>query len=197
MTIMALADKEPALFGHRVVGVALVATSTGKLAEVTFGLPAAFSRVNKRVLPFLTRGMQARPEVFDRGRRIGTDLAFLGARRVGFGPEASPAQVEFTEKMIAATPTDVIADFYATLVDHDKLSALPVLRGVETLVLVGSADVLTPPDHSRTIAAQLPDAQLVVVEGAGHMVKHERHALVNLQLRALVRRATNRARRSA
>jgi len=197
MTIMALADQCPELFGERIVGVALVATSTGKLAEVTFGLPALFSGVNKRVLPYLTRGMQSRPAVFERGRRLGTDLAFVGARRVGFGPEASPAQVEFTERMIAATPSDVIADFYGTLIDHDKLAALPVLKKVETLVLVGSADVITPPDHSRTIAQQLPDAQLVVVEGAGHMVMMERHALVNLQLRALFRRAAGARRRTA
>ena len=35
MTIMALADQQPELFGDRVIGVALVATSPGRLAEVT------------------------------------------------------------------------------------------------------------------------------------------------------------------
>lgn len=198
MTIMALADGHPELFGDRVVGVALLATSPGKLAEVTFGLPAVFSGVNRRVLPFVTRGMRGRPELFDRGRRLGTDLAFLAARRGGFGSKnVPPSLVELTERMIAETPADVIAEFYDTFVDHDKLHALPVLDDVETLVLVGSEDVVTPVAHSREIAAQLPRAQLVVLEGAGHMVQLERHALVTLQLRALIRRATGARRRTA
>jgi pimeloyl-ACP methyl ester carboxylesterase len=198
MTIMALAERHPELFGDRVVGVALVATSPGKLAEVTFGLPTVFSGVNRRVLPFVTRGMRGRPELFERGRRLGTDIAFLAARRGGFGgKDVSPSLVELTERMIAQTPADVIAEFYGTFVDHDKLHALSVLDDVETLVLVGSEDVVTPVSHSREIAAALPGAQLVVLEGAGHMVQLERHALVTLQLRALVRRATGSRRRTA
>lgn len=198
MTIMSLADQRPDLFGSRVVGVALVATSPGKLAEVTFGLPAFFTGVNRRVLPFLTRGMRVQPVLFERGRRLGTDVAFLAARRLGFGSkDVPPSLVELTETMIAATPVDVIAEFYATFMDHDLLSALPVLQAVDTLVLVGSEDVLTPVSHSREIASSLPNAQLVVLEGAGHMVQLERPALVTLQLRALVRRATSSRRRTA
>jgi len=198
MTVMALADRHPELFGSRVVGVALVATSPGKLAEVTFGLPALFSGVNRRVLPYLTRGMRGRPQLFERGRRLGTDVAFLATRRASFGgKDVPPSLVELTERMIAATPVDVIAEFYDTFIDHDKLHALPVLDAVETLVLVGSEDVVTPLDHSRAIAKALPSAQLVVLDGAGHMVQLERPALVTLHLRALIRRATRAGRRSA
>ncbi len=198
MTIMALADQHPELFGPRVVGVALLGTSTGKLASVTFGLPAVFQGVNRRVLPWVTRGMRGRPEVFERGRRIGTDLAFVAARRTAFGSsEVSPSLVEFVEQMLADTRVDVIAEFYDTFMDHDKLARLGVLEGVETLVLVGSHDKLTPVEHSRQIAAAVPSAQLVILEGAGHMVQLERAALVNLHLRALLRRATKAASRSA
>lgn len=198
MTIMALADQYPELFGERVVGVALVATSTGKIAEVTFGLPAFFSGVTKRALPFVTRGMIGQPRLVERGRRIGTDLAFLATKRAAFGdPDVAPSLVEFVEKMTAELPVDVIAEFFETFVDHDKLEALPVLRDIEVMVLAGSRDLITPVDHSRTIAAELPDAQLVVIEGAGHMVQLERSALVNLHLRALVSRATKAASRTA
>jgi pimeloyl-ACP methyl ester carboxylesterase len=194
MTIMALADQHPELFGSRVVGVSLIGTSTGKMASVTFGLPAVFTGVTRRALPFVTRGMKGRPQLFERGRRLGTDLAFVATRRGAFGSsDVSPSLVEFVEKMTAETPVDVIAEFYDTFVDHDKLDALPVLDAVETLILVGSRDVVTPVDHSRTIAAGLPSAQLVVVEGAGHMVQLERAAMVTLHLRALLRRATRSA----
>jgi pimeloyl-ACP methyl ester carboxylesterase len=198
MTIMALADQHPELFGDRVVGVALLSTSTGKLASVTFGLPAVFKGVNRKVLPWVTRGMRGNPEVFERGRRLGTDLAFVGARRTAFGTkEVSPSLVEFVEQMLAATRVDVIAEFYDTFMDHDKLAQLGVLADVETLVLVGSADKLTPVEHSREIAAAVPTAHLVVVEGAGHMVQLERAALVNLHLRALLGRATRATSRTA
>ena len=198
MTVMALADRHPELFGSRVVGVALVGTSTGRLAEVSFGLPAALTPVTRRVLPWLTRGMQRRPGVFERGRRLGTDLAFLIARHEAFGDDdVSPALVEFVERMTANTRIDVIAEFYDTFTAHDKLTALDVLRDVATLVLVGSKDLITPADHSEVIAKALPTAQLVVLEGAGHMVQLERAEMVTLHLRALLRRAARPVHRSA
>ena len=198
MTIMALADAHPALFGSRIVAVGLIGTSTGKLAELTFGLPGLVRPVSRRVLPFLTRGMRSRPQHFERGRRVGTDLAFLLTRFGGFGDrDVSPAVVQFVERMGAETPVDVIAEFYDTFTTHDKLAAIEVLRTVETLVLVGSKDLMTPVEHSREIAGVLPQAVLVVVEGAGHMVALERPALVTLQLRALIARATRSTARSA
>jgi pimeloyl-ACP methyl ester carboxylesterase len=198
MTIMALADEHPELFGERVVGVALVGTSTGKLASVTFGLPAVFERINRRALPYLTRGMRGRPDVFERGRRLGTDLAFVGTKRIAFGDgDISPAHVEFVEEMLADIRVDVIAEFYDTFMAHDVLERIGVLADVETLILCGSADKITPVGHSRELAAALPTAQLVVVEGAGHMVQLERGALVTLQLRALVRRSTKAHSRTA
>jgi pimeloyl-ACP methyl ester carboxylesterase len=198
MTIMALADAHPELFGRRIVGVALIGTSTGQLAELTFGLPKAVLPVSRRVLPFLTRGMRRRPAHFERGRRLGTDLAFLLTRYGGFGDrDVSPSVVQFVEAMGVRTPVDVIAEFYDTFTTHDKLAAIGVLHDVETLVLVGSKDLMTPVEHSRAIADTLPAAHLVVVEGAGHMVVLERPALVTLQLRALIGRATRAAARTA
>lgn len=141
-------------------------------------------------LPWLTRGVRRRPAPFERGRRLGTDLAFLIARHEAFGSrDVSPALVQFVEQMTARTRIDVIAEFYDTFTTHDKLAALAVLRRVATLVLVGDNDRITPRGHSEVIAANLPDAELVVVEDAGHMVVLERPALVTEHLRALVRRA--------
>ena len=65
MTIMALADQAPELFGDRIVGVALLSTSAGKLAEVGFGAPAAIARSGARHRVARTRG---RPEATDARR---------------------------------------------------------------------------------------------------------------------------------
>jgi pimeloyl-ACP methyl ester carboxylesterase len=198
MTIMALADQRPELFGDRIVGVALIGTSAGALAKITFGLPSAVAPVTRVVLPWLTRGVRTRPQVFERTRGLGPDLTFVVARKLAFGDgDISPALVDFVAKLVADTPVDVIAEFYDTFTTHDKLKALGVLRDVEVLVLAGTQDRMTPVQHSEAIAAALPDAQLALVEGAGHMVVLERAPLVTLHLRALVNRARQRAARAA
>ncbi len=115
------------------------------------------------------------------------------ARRIAFGDrDVSPALVGFVEQMTAECPVEVIAEFYDTFMSHDKLAALDVLRAVDVLVLVGTRDLVTPEEHSRGIAAALPDAHLVVVEGAGHMALLERADVVSAHLQALLRRAADR-----
>jgi pimeloyl-ACP methyl ester carboxylesterase len=45
---------------------------------------------------------------------------------------------------------------------------------VPALVIVGSEDALTPPALSEGMVAALPDAELVVIDGAGHLTALER-----------------------
>jgi pimeloyl-ACP methyl ester carboxylesterase len=61
----------------------------------------------------------------------------------------------------------------------------PHLAGIAcpTLVLVGAADELTPPDRSEEMARAIPGARLVVVSGSGHLSPLERPPQVT---RALV-----------
>jgi pimeloyl-ACP methyl ester carboxylesterase len=190
MTVMALADRHPELFGPRVIGVALLSTSTGKLAEVTLGFPAITAKLRAPVLPFALRVMRTRAGLIERSRRIGSDIAWLLTRRYSFGStDVSPALVEYVGQMIAATPVEVVADFFPALNAHDKLSALGRLRDLETLIAVGDKDLLTPVEHSRRMADALPNAELLVLEGAGHLAMMERPAIVNLRLRAFLHRA--------
>jgi len=194
MTVMALAREHPELFGPRVVGVALLSTSTGKLASVTFGLPAVLVRAWGPLIPWVSRGLRSRATLLERTRRVGTDIAFLLTRRYAFGdPRVSPRLVSYVESMISSTPVEVVADFLPAFTAHDALSALDVLRRVETLLLVGDSDLVTPEDHSRRMAAALPDAELVVVPGAGHLALMEKAPLVNLHLRAFLHRAVRRS----
>ena len=130
----------------------------------------------------------------ERSRQVVGDLVWLSVRRLGFGSkEISGALVDYVSEIIAGTPIQTIADFYDALMTHDKLDALPVLRDLPVLVLVGDRDLITPPDHSRAIAAELPDAELVVLENAGHMVMLERAALATLHLRTFLHRAHRHA----
>ncbi len=53
---------------------------------------------------------------------------------------------------------------------------------VPALVVCGTEDRLTPVKYARYLADHLPDARLVTIEGAGHMVMVERPAEVNAAL---------------
>ncbi len=189
MTIMALADRHPELFGDRVAGVALLSTAAGTMAETALGLPAFVGRWAGPLVPGAVHRLQRRAALIQRGVREGSDVSYLAVRRFALAPDASPALVELTERMVLRTPVAVLLEFVPTLLDHDKLAAIDVLRGVPTLVLAGERDQLTPPQRSRDIAAALPEAELVTLGGAGHMVILERPSLVNLHLRSLARRA--------
>jgi pimeloyl-ACP methyl ester carboxylesterase len=190
MAVMSLLDRHPELFGPRVIGVALISTSTGRLSEVSLGLPAVTARLRAPVMPLVLRTMRSRAGLIERGRRVGSDLAWLLTRRYSFGSsDVSPALVDYVESMITNTPVDVVADFFPALTSHDKLGSVSGLAGLEVLIIVGEKDLLTPEEHSRRMAQLLPHAELLVLDGAGHLVMMERPALVNLRLRAFLHRA--------
>jgi pimeloyl-ACP methyl ester carboxylesterase len=129
-------------------------------------------------------------ELVERARRSGSDVAFLGMRRIAFGDsEVSPTVVDFLERIIRSTPIDVIADFYVALVGHEKRHALKVLGNVPVLVLTGDRDRLVDPSLSDGIASAIRDAKLVKVHGAGHLVILERPAEVNVAIVDLVTQA--------
>jgi pimeloyl-ACP methyl ester carboxylesterase len=108
--------------------------------------------------------------------------------RFSFGGDVDPALVDDVEAMIGGTGVDVLAAFAPTFLDHDKLAALPVLARVPVTILVGTADLMTPVAHARTIAEALPDAELQVLPDVGHMVPTERPDVVADALRRLVER---------
>jgi 3-oxoadipate enol-lactonase/4-carboxymuconolactone decarboxylase len=65
---------------------------------------------------------------------------------------------------------------------YDVLADLPKVD-VPTLIVTGSRDILTPPFLSREMTKQIPDAELVVFEGCGHMAPFERHDELTAQVR--------------
>ncbi|URM92649.1 alpha/beta hydrolase [Streptomyces sp. MRC013] len=192
MTVMALVDQYPELVRDRVAGVAFVGTSAGRLAELTYGLPTAPAQAVRRALPGVLRALGARAELVERGRRATADLFAGLVRRYSFGArEVDPVLARFAERMIEATPIDVVAEFYPAFAEHDKADALTVLADadVPVLALAGERDVVTPRSHTEAIAALLPDAELVVVPDAGHLVMLEHPRTVTARLLGLLVRA--------
>ncbi|MGW2628233.1 alpha/beta fold hydrolase [Streptomyces chattanoogensis] len=198
MTVMALADQFPEYVAERVVGVALIGTSAGKLSEVAFGLPSMGVKAFHAVAPGLLRALGSQSEIVERGRRATADLFAGLIKRYSFGtPEnVDPGVARFAERLIEATPIDVVAEFYPAFAVHDKTEALVAYDAKPALVIAGEKDLITPADHSRTIAERLPHADLLCIPGAGHLVMLERPELVNDQLVSLVERASATARSS-
>lgn len=174
MTIMALAGQYPELLRERVVGVGFVGTSAGRLGEVNYGLPVAGVNAVRRVLPGVLRALGSQAELVERGRRATADLFAGLIKKYSFSSkDVDPAVVRFAERMIESTPIDVVAEFYPAFAEHDKTAALTAFRELPVLALAGDHDLVTPSSHTEAIADLLPEAELVIVPDAGHLVMLE------------------------
>lgn len=183
MAIMALAECRPELL-ERVAAVALVATSAGGLAEVTLNLGPRAAAAAQLLERALNRRLLARGE---RAGRLPAALVRPGVRWLTFGKPATRAEVRVAARMIAGCSPYTVAAFRASLNAHDRVLALPSLTGRPVLVASGTHDRLTPPAHSRLLAEGIPGAELVVYDGAGHMLPLERGPDLTRRLAALVR----------
>jgi pimeloyl-ACP methyl ester carboxylesterase len=182
MTMMALAERNPDLIASRVTGAAFVATSCGDLGALTLGLPGPLARivmrgerlVNSRLAKVEHRALLAKPR-----------LAEPGLRWLLFGRRPRKADVAAAAEQVARVHPASMVGFRASLSDHSRREALATFRGIPTVVLAGGADRLTPPRHSRIIASELGDAELVIYPGAGHMLPFERGLEVTARIGAL------------
>jgi pimeloyl-ACP methyl ester carboxylesterase len=169
MTIMALAQQQPELFGSRVVGVGLLSTSAGELI-------APFRRVLRflskpGVLAIYLRLVALLSPFWIRWRRVGTRRGYIMHRWLQFGREehVTAEQVRRIQAMLEATAPPVAAAFAPTFISHDKTSALATLRPVPVLVVAGTNDKLTPLSHAEALVRETePDTEFIVVPHTGH-----------------------------
>ncbi len=80
-------------------------------------------------------------------------------------------------RMIGATPVAGIAGALVAMRDRpDSTGLLPTLAGIPTLVVVGDADPITPPDDAQAMAEAIPGARFATIDGAGHIPPLEQPA---------------------
>jgi pimeloyl-ACP methyl ester carboxylesterase len=188
MTIMALAEQQPELFGSQIVAVCLIST-TAHLVDTTSWVPGPLRPVARWAAPAVLRGSASgrRAELTERIRSAAGDLAFLSTKFIAFGdPNVSPAVIDFLEHVIRATPIDVVADFHLALLEHDKCGALATIGTVPTVVLAGEQDRLISARQTATLAASIPGAFLVTVPDAGHVLQLEWPEVVTEEISDLV-----------
>ncbi|MFJ6195659.1 alpha/beta fold hydrolase [Micromonospora sp. NPDC092111] len=183
MTIMAFAEAYPEMFGDRVVGTVLMATSGGLLAETKLVAPALLGRVGSPVLYMMSNATRYGGLVIDRARKSTSNVAWLLTRRYGFGtPKPSPSLVSYVERMNSRTSADTVTRYLRTLATHSRFPALAALSGTPVLVVVGDKDMITPVTHSEEIVRRLPHAEYVKIHDSGHVVMLEHADEVNAAL---------------
>jgi non-heme chloroperoxidase len=155
MTIMACVGRHPDVVARRAQALVLVATAATGIAHVPRleGLGAAVMRSGLATVvtagplgPFVVRGTEGRRPVW--------------------------AHLEATARMYAETPPDTRAAMARSMATMDLRAGLAACP-VPTMVIVGMHDRLTRRGYGAQIVSCLPDAELVVLPDAGHMLPFE------------------------
>ncbi|GAB04544.1 pimeloyl-ACP methyl ester carboxylesterase [Gordonia amarae] len=104
-----------------------------------------------------------------------------------------PDVVETAGSMVRTLGADVLRDQQLAVLDRrDRRAELDTID-VPTVILVGSADTIIPPELGAELAAGIAGAELVSVDGAGHFSPLEDPAAVAAALTAWLDRAESRS----
>jgi pimeloyl-ACP methyl ester carboxylesterase len=119
--------------------------------------------------------------LFEQGRAeevLRANVAFA------FHPRAAAALAQpYIEFIQRAGALQLVRQNRAIMARIDQRPMLGSIR-CPTLVVCGDSDALTPPEHSREIAAAIPGARLELVEHCGHMLTLERPDRISTLLRS-------------
>ncbi|TWD82328.1 pimeloyl-ACP methyl ester carboxylesterase [Kribbella amoyensis] len=214
MTLMALADQRPDLFGSRIAGAALVSTTAGQVTSRALGLPARLDGAAALVAPRAVNLAGARLERREHRRAAdavraealaeaaagparGTawlQAASTGVRRPAlrqlvFGKRVDPDEVDIFMEDLALTPGRSFSGFFDAITHHDRGDALKVLDSIPVEIMHGTRDRLLGPRHANRLAHLAPSARLWMYPGAGHMLMQERPRDVTHRLASLARKA--------
>lgn len=193
------------LVGHSLGGGIILAaarlTGTDRTAGVVFagsggsgvtapGLPA-------RGLPPRLRALVRRSwfGVLRGTARTGRRLRWLQpvtdrlVRRIGIGPSAPEEVVARVRDSFLTTRAPALSATTLASLSHDGTDLAPSLP-VPTLVLHGTVDPEVPEDDVRDLLAALPDAEVVELPGAGHMLPLTRAAEVSEHVARWTQRVT-------
>lgn len=92
-------------------------------------------------------------------------------------------------RVIVATPYAGLLGAIGALRDRpDSFATLRAQQELPALVIVGEEDKITPPERAQAMVDVLPNGELVVIPGAGHLASLERPDAVNTAMRGFLER---------
>ena len=194
MSVVALAEQHPELFGDRVVGVGLISTTAGGMRAhkiLSRYVPDALGR------RAVERGLivaSHRQRLLELARKRGSALSLWVIREFAFGKgKVPPEHVVFLDDMIGSTPLQVLVEFIPRFDALDKFSVVRSFDRVPTTIMCGTSDKLTSVGHSRKLHEHIDGSRLVELEDGGHMPILEFPETVNDALEQLFRDADAKA----
>jgi pimeloyl-ACP methyl ester carboxylesterase len=147
-------------FPDRVLTLALVSTSP--VTQVAVELPPATERF---------RRFFATAEVAWTDERSVVDyLVYYSRVLAGRFDEASTR--DLVRRDVARADDIAASENHGLVADGDTPGQPVSTIAAPTLVIHGTADPMFPPEHGRALAAEIPGARLLLLDGAGHGVEH-------------------------
>jgi pimeloyl-ACP methyl ester carboxylesterase len=173
MIIQTLARDRPEMFGREVAGVALLNTTyTNPLR--TMILSGLVQALRWPVLePMMRLKIWLQPLVWLSSWQSYLSGSAHISTRFGFGRYVTRTQLDRTTLFMTRNSPAVSARGDLAMFRWDSHMAL-TRAGVPVLVIGGAKDIVTKPEAGRTIAAAVPRAELLIVDGVNHMGPVER-----------------------
>lgn len=138
---------------------------------------------------------ESREAAARRAVQVGSQAIASQLATAALSPRASPAVRRRVAGMIADAHPRAIAALVRAIAGRPDLMPMLSQIQVPALVVAGLDDPFSPPARVRELRSALPDAVLLEVPGAGHMVPIERPAAVIDGLAALLATTGATARR--
>lgn len=176
MTIIEWAGRiGPEQVDARASAIVLINTGVGDLISrslVVEGVPDTLARLQRIAGEGVLRARAPIPA-------FSTPISFRVIRHAVLGPNASPAEIAFCERLVLACPADVRSACGGTLSTVDLRTALDSLVA-PTVVVAGERDRLTPPEHAHEMAESIPNVlDVIEIANSGHMSPVEFPAATN------------------
>ncbi len=163
------------LAGHSMGGAIALAFAL-HCPELLAGLVLVGTGAKLRVSPAILQGLR---EDFPATAKLICDWA------CGEGLDKRTRRL-YLRRLLEVNPVVVLGDFLACdrFDVRQRLGEIPV----PTLVIGGTADRMTPPKFSEYLRDHIPHAELVLIEGAGHMVMLEQPLAVTKAVAGFLQR---------
>jgi pimeloyl-ACP methyl ester carboxylesterase len=184
-----LPDMADALLAEHDGPLVLVGASMGGMVALE-----AARRAPDRVRGLALLGTSARPDTPELIRLRSEAIALFEQGRIeevlranamfAFHPDVPGGGglvARYVAMVLRAGAAQLIRQNRAVMARTDLRPALPAID-CPVLVACGNADVLTPPEHAREIAAAIRGARLESIAGCGHMLTMEQPARVSALL---------------
>jgi pimeloyl-ACP methyl ester carboxylesterase len=158
----------------------LDATTTERAVLVGHSMGGAISQLTALIHPGRVAGLvlvgtgarlRVAPAILE-GILDDFDAAIDLVTRFAWAKDAPQELTRRGREMMAQTPPEVIHGDFAACDAFDVLQRLGEIDA-PTLVITGTADLLTPHKYGAFLAEHIPNARLVTVEGGGHMMALE------------------------